>query len=201
MNRAVAALLPLVNVDGIDTVDNFNSQTPDNCRLQVRNFESEIPFNDNLYDYVHSLSLVDRLVDPDQFFNDLYRIMKPGGTVDLIEFELCAPAEGWQEYKELWETAGQRKTAWQQPMGPAAISSHLAKSGFHQVTSKTIPIPGKAFLLDIEGRVLPTLIMLEKDPPQYKDMIHKMEQEALQATDQRLFTAYVALGVTIPTIV
>ena len=42
---------------------------------------SNLPFEDNSFDYVFSKSVIEHLYHPEKLFSEIYRVLKPGGTV------------------------------------------------------------------------------------------------------------------------
>lgn len=49
-------------------------------KLKTFNFEYKYPYEDNTFDLVFSKSVIEHLREPDFLFDEVYRILKPGGT-------------------------------------------------------------------------------------------------------------------------
>jgi len=92
------------NILGISGIDNFkplicqdanviDSQYPD---IDFHN----LPFNDNIFDYVISDQVLEHLVDPQQAINESFRVLKKGGyaihTSCFINYIHHCPQDYWR---------------------------------------------------------------------------------------------------------
>ena len=66
---------------GIDISD-FAIEFCPKAKINVIDIEKEkIPYLDNTFDVVYSKSFVERFYYPEKVFNEIYRVLKPGGTI------------------------------------------------------------------------------------------------------------------------
>lgn len=69
-----------------------------NIEVKQANIEKEpMPFEDNFFDVVYSKSLMEHLRHPDTYLKEVYRILKPGGTV------LCLIPDWEANYKTYFD--------------------------------------------------------------------------------------------------
>ncbi|KAL0090602.1 S-adenosyl-L-methionine-dependent methyltransferase [Phycomyces blakesleeanus] len=81
---------------GIDIIDSFipqgekHSFAPTNCHFQTQDVIHGIPFPDNTFDYIHQRFMY--MVYPSSMtgwgIKEMKRVMKPGATIELIEYDL-----------------------------------------------------------------------------------------------------------------
>ncbi|MBF0300557.1 MAG: class I SAM-dependent methyltransferase [Oligoflexia bacterium] len=65
----------------LDKSDEFQENIL-NIHLKKCNFESDqFPFRDNYFDIIYSKSLLEHLYDPENFFKEAVRVLKPGGLM------------------------------------------------------------------------------------------------------------------------
>jgi SAM-dependent methyltransferase len=66
---------------GIDISD-FAIEFCPKAKINVIDIEKEkIPYPDNTFDVVYSKSFVEHFYYPEKIFNEIYRVLKPGGTI------------------------------------------------------------------------------------------------------------------------
>ena len=66
---------------GIDISD-FAIEFCPKAKINVIDIEKEkIPYLDNTFDVVYSKSFVEHFYYPEKIFNEIYRVLKPGGTI------------------------------------------------------------------------------------------------------------------------
>ncbi|MFN6484684.1 MULTISPECIES: class I SAM-dependent methyltransferase [unclassified Nostoc] len=99
-------------------------------------FAQEMPFADNLFDVVHT-SVALHEMQPQQLqkiINEVYRVLKPGGTFTLVDFHAPTNPIFWpgiSVFLLLFET----ETAWQ--LLKTDLSELLTKTGF-EVSKSTL---------------------------------------------------------------
>ncbi|KAL7319726.1 hypothetical protein PS15m_002826 [Mucor circinelloides] len=73
---------------GIDASSVFpESIKPSNVEFCVTNIAEKIPFSDNTFDYIHQRLLILGLTNDDweNALKELYRVLKPGGYIEVVE--------------------------------------------------------------------------------------------------------------------
>ncbi|KAI8974688.1 S-adenosyl-L-methionine-dependent methyltransferase [Pilobolus umbonatus] len=88
----MAESYPNSHFTGIDVSFIFpEAIKPPNVDLQICNVAHELPFPDNTFDYVHQRLLVLELIKSDYqaALKNLYRVVKPGACIELVEFNYC----------------------------------------------------------------------------------------------------------------
>ncbi|KAI9366412.1 S-adenosyl-L-methionine-dependent methyltransferase [Pilaira anomala] len=76
---------------GIDINNTFpNESKPENCDFVLGNVSEEIPFPDNTFDYIHQRLLVLGLTSEmwERNLKELFRVLKPGGYIEIKEPDL-----------------------------------------------------------------------------------------------------------------
>ncbi|KAI8366838.1 S-adenosyl-L-methionine-dependent methyltransferase [Radiomyces spectabilis] len=79
---------PEARVTGIDMADIFPTTIrPENVRFEIVNILDGLPFEDNTFDLVHMRLLVAalRVNEWPRVLNEIHRVLKPGGLVELVE--------------------------------------------------------------------------------------------------------------------
>jgi len=109
----VANKYPNVTVLGIDIVSIFpEAGLPENCSFEIVDASKwPMPFDDNTYDLIniHSFGLVLQTTQYDAFFSEIMRLLKPGGYLQWIEFDMenwrCGPTitELWLGFRKMME--------------------------------------------------------------------------------------------------
>ncbi|CAG8738608.1 9210_t:CDS:2 [Dentiscutata erythropus] len=93
----VAQKFPEAEVYGVDIVSSFpNEIKPSNCYFELCNVLEGLPFSNDEFDYVFMRHMVSAL-KKDQWvplFSEIMRVLKPGGTVESVEFEWAAKSMG-----------------------------------------------------------------------------------------------------------
>ena len=74
-----------------------------NIKLKICNIEKEgLPYSDNFFDVIYSKSVIEHFYNPEIYFTEIYRILKPGGLV----ITLCP---SWEyNYKTYFEDYSHR---------------------------------------------------------------------------------------------
>lgn len=79
---------PIANVIGIDLSPIQPEWAPPNCKFYVDDAESDWVFRpDEAFDFVHGRSMCGSISDFDALYRKCYKHLKPGGWVELQEFE------------------------------------------------------------------------------------------------------------------
>ncbi len=90
--RTIAALNPSSHFIAIDIATSslkkaqemLNENSLDNVELQQADIFS-LPFKDGYFDHVFICFVLEHLSKPEQSLKELYRVLKPGGTITVIE--------------------------------------------------------------------------------------------------------------------
>lgn len=59
----------------------------ENDYSRIRQCDAEhdrFPFDDNTFDYIFSKSFIEHIIRPDNFLNECYRVLKPGGVIVIM---------------------------------------------------------------------------------------------------------------------
>lgn len=79
---------PSANVIGTDLSPIQPEWTPPNCKFYVDDVESDWVFPpDEAFDFIHGRSMCGSISDFDALYRKCYKYLKPGGWVELQEFE------------------------------------------------------------------------------------------------------------------
>ncbi|RIB30071.1 S-adenosyl-L-methionine-dependent methyltransferase [Gigaspora rosea] len=93
----VAQQFPEAEVYGVDIVSSFpNEIKPSNCYFQLCNVLEGLPFANDEFDYVFMRHMIPAF-KKDQWaplFDEIMRVLKPGGVVESVEFEWAAKSMG-----------------------------------------------------------------------------------------------------------
>jgi ubiquinone/menaquinone biosynthesis C-methylase UbiE len=82
---------------------------PPNCKFLVDDAESDWLYTrDEAFDYIHARSLGGAIADWPRFFRQVYTHLKPGGWVEIQEYETCVKSDD-----ESINRTGKRVTEWQ----------------------------------------------------------------------------------------
>ncbi|KAI7885585.1 S-adenosyl-L-methionine-dependent methyltransferase [Lichtheimia hyalospora FSU 10163] len=79
---------PNAHVTGIDMADMFPTTIrPENVTFQLCNILDGLPYEDNTFDFVHMRQLIVALRSKEWpvILTEIYRVLKPGGLVQLVE--------------------------------------------------------------------------------------------------------------------
>jgi SAM-dependent methyltransferase len=60
---------------------------PPNCRFEVDDFEQEWTFGEDRFDLVHARFLMGSVSSHPTLYKEVYRALKPGGWIELVELE------------------------------------------------------------------------------------------------------------------
>lgn len=72
-------------VDGVDVVEKFDRKILDNLNFHNASFElikenSRLPFEDSSFDIITSSLVLEHVEDPDYYYSEAARVLKPGGV-------------------------------------------------------------------------------------------------------------------------
>ncbi|KAF8274911.1 S-adenosyl-L-methionine-dependent methyltransferase [Lactarius quietus] len=86
---------PHVEVTGVDLAPLQPRMVPTNCTFELCDLEARcLPYPSNSYDVVHARNMHSGIHDYPHFLHELTRILRPGGVLILIEFDLRPIADG-----------------------------------------------------------------------------------------------------------
>ncbi|KAI0006138.1 S-adenosyl-L-methionine-dependent methyltransferase [Russula compacta] len=86
---------PHVDVTGVDLAPLQPRIVPSNCTFELCNLDCRcLPYPSNSYDVVHARNIHSGIHDYPHFLSELTRILRPGGVLILIEFDLRPIADG-----------------------------------------------------------------------------------------------------------
>ncbi|KAI0054139.1 S-adenosyl-L-methionine-dependent methyltransferase [Auriscalpium vulgare] len=86
---------PHVDVTGVDLAPLQPPVVPLNCTFELCDLDSNcLPYPSNSYDLIHARNMHSGIADHPQFLHELTRILRPGGLLILIEFDLRPIADG-----------------------------------------------------------------------------------------------------------
>ncbi|KAI7901348.1 S-adenosyl-L-methionine-dependent methyltransferase [Cokeromyces recurvatus] len=81
---------------GIDVADMFPTTIrPENVKFELYNILNGLPYPDNSFDYIHMRLLITGLRSEDwpKTIAEIYRVLKPGGVVQLVESDFTEKAD------------------------------------------------------------------------------------------------------------
>ncbi|KAI9509636.1 S-adenosyl-L-methionine-dependent methyltransferase [Russula earlei] len=86
---------PHVDVTGVDLAPLQPRNVPSNCTFELCDLDCHcLPYPSNSYDVVHARNMHSGIHDYPQFLSELTRILRPGGVLILIEFDLRPVVDG-----------------------------------------------------------------------------------------------------------
>jgi len=86
---------PHVDVTGVDLAPLQPRVVPSNCTFELCNLDCRcLPYPSGSYDVVHARNMHSGIHDYPHFLSELTRILRPGGVLVLIEFDLHPIADG-----------------------------------------------------------------------------------------------------------
>jgi ubiquinone/menaquinone biosynthesis C-methylase UbiE len=150
--KEMAALFPNARVTGVDIKESAAGepgaataadQRPANYTFVPGNILEGLPFPDASFDFVHQRLLFFAIPsDRWQFvLNELYRVTRPGGWVEVVEghygYEPMGPAA--QRISDVMLNAMQRRGI--DPRNSARLDQFLQKAGFQRVQARTLKLP------------------------------------------------------------
>lgn len=81
-----------LHVWGVDKYS-YNGRKVLKCDID----KQAIPFNDNFFDYIFTKSVIEHINNPEHMFKELYRVLKPNGTIIIL-------TPDWESrYKDFYE--------------------------------------------------------------------------------------------------
>jgi SAM-dependent methyltransferase len=72
-----------LSIEGVRRANVFAAKIPgfSNCRFEVADLSTRLPFGDNAFDAVNLCDVIEHMVRPGEILKELCRIAKPGGTL------------------------------------------------------------------------------------------------------------------------
>ncbi|KAI9598004.1 hypothetical protein BDF19DRAFT_433238 [Syncephalis fuscata] len=124
-------------------MENTCTELPNNCEYMPYNFDGPMPFPKNYFDYVHQRSVSTFLTSSawNDLLSQLYRILKPGGYIELVERDML-PSNVGPCTAQLTEQVGQvmRERGMAVDM-PRRLGDLLELHGFEEVHKVDIDVP------------------------------------------------------------
>jgi len=105
----IAKLLPEMEITGLDISDTMIEIAKKNAeenglsgRIEFKKGDaSKMPFGDSSFDFIISNGSLHHWKKPNQIFNEIYRILKPGCRALIDDLRKDAPKEKIKEWEEL----------------------------------------------------------------------------------------------------
>lgn len=96
----MAIEFPEYQVTGLDMADMFPTTiVPENVSFDLHNVLDGLPYPDNSFDFIHMRLMIVALRSTEWPFvlNEIFRVLKPGGLVQLVEsdFTVCKRKYEW----------------------------------------------------------------------------------------------------------
>jgi ubiquinone/menaquinone biosynthesis C-methylase UbiE len=151
--KEMAALFPTANVIGLDIKEPVSDEqsavatipdlVPANYSFASGNILEGLPFPDGTFDFVHQRLLFFAIPDDRWQFvlNELYRVTRPGGWVEVVEgrygYEPMGPAA--QHISDVMLIAMQKRGI--DPRNSANLAQYLRAAGFQHVHTRAIKLP------------------------------------------------------------
>lgn len=151
--KEMAAVFPAAQVIALDIKDPASEEqsaiptlpdvAPANYSFILANILEGLPFPDASFDFVHQRLLFFAIPgDRWQFIvNELYRVTRPGGWVEVVEghygYEPMGPAA--QQISDVMLVAMQKRGI--DPRNSAKLAQFLHAAGFQRVQTRTIKLP------------------------------------------------------------
>jgi SAM-dependent methyltransferase len=86
---------PHVEVTGVDLAPLQPRMVPSNCTFELCDLDARcLPYHSNSYDVVHARNMHSGIHNYPRFLHELTRILRPGGVLILVEFDLRPIADG-----------------------------------------------------------------------------------------------------------
>ncbi|KAJ7285772.1 S-adenosyl-L-methionine-dependent methyltransferase [Mycena rebaudengoi] len=111
----MADLFSWVKVTGVDVAPIQPEEVPVLCQFEIWDFNEHMPYDNGFFDLIHARSVHTGIPDYPAFLARAGRILRPGGLIILIEFDLrqlanskpeeyYLPGSGPRGWFTLWET-------------------------------------------------------------------------------------------------
>jgi SAM-dependent methyltransferase len=114
-----------LEVFGIDR-EKGDSEVLKGIEVKLRDIENEkFPFNDKIFDFVFSKSVIEHLWTPDNFIKEIYRVLKPEGRIIIM-------APDWHSQRLIFYNDYTHI----HPYTTVSLSGLLKMYGFREVTSE-----------------------------------------------------------------
>ncbi|KAI9255178.1 S-adenosyl-L-methionine-dependent methyltransferase [Phascolomyces articulosus] len=95
-------MYPNSTFHGVDAYPVFPSEVkPRNCHFQTCNIAEKLPFPDNHFDFIHQRLLIFGLTRTNwrDAINELLRVLKPGGWLEILECDIEFQNEGPKQHR------------------------------------------------------------------------------------------------------
>ncbi|KAI8642087.1 S-adenosyl-L-methionine-dependent methyltransferase [Parasitella parasitica] len=170
---------------------------PANVEFVIGNIAKEIPYPDSTFDYIHQRLLFLGLTDNDwdSALKELYRVLKPGGYIDLVEPDFHALFLAGPCMFSLQNTLAELSKARSIPPAIAPeLEGRLLKAGFKNAVARKADIPlnhsgkiGELLWNDYRHAYLNLRSVMATSNPKYEDVkayeahINRCGEEAKQS--------------------
>jgi ubiquinone/menaquinone biosynthesis C-methylase UbiE len=148
------SLFPDRQITGID-LDDENIAICEKHNLPVVKADlNQIPWEDNYFDCITLIEVIEHLPQPENLFKEIARILKPGGRLIVLfpnDFAFKIARLLTFYWREAFADAGH-----QRQFHPKNIIKMAKANGLHRVAGKGLPLPIWPFALHY-------LLVLEKD--------------------------------------
>ncbi|KAI9316249.1 S-adenosyl-L-methionine-dependent methyltransferase [Dichotomocladium elegans] len=176
----MAKTFPNSKFYGVDISPRFPSEIkPENCELFVHNIVNELPFDENYFGFIHQrlVTLGIKIVDMPKVLQNLKRILKPGGWIELTEFSYLKMENPGPCHQLAFDLSIKMLT-------PAGLDTDLATrlpgllsdAGFVNINTRPIDVPvnhggkvGELFWEDLKEGFHSQKPMFCKMHPEFQD--------------------------------
>ncbi|KAJ6125738.1 hypothetical protein N7523_003358, partial [Penicillium sp. IBT 18751x] len=216
----VAEQHPDCQVIGVDIAPHMNpDDVPENLWLQVDDLNRPFTFPANHFDLVHSQLLatgINRSRWP-AYLNDIVRVLKPGGWVQMVEIYFNAQSDNGsltdQHALRRWSTQYMRALEDRKDLRVASkLRTHFLSSGLVEVDSKMIQLPLSGWSNDPRMRAIgqstsdnieellrslalyPLTQRLHMSAQNFDLLVEQAQNEARDMTLKAYFPLYVCIG-------
>ncbi|KAK3400929.1 S-adenosyl-L-methionine-dependent methyltransferase [Sordaria brevicollis] len=122
---------------------------PPNIQFEIEDANKQWTFKPDYFDYIHVRFMTGAISDWDHFYEQAYRVCKPGGWIEHIDTTAnpgtddgtIAKGSALEQYGHLFEEAGRRLGMTQTVAANNLQEIGLKKAGFINLTTQTFKMP------------------------------------------------------------
>ncbi|KAH0614396.1 uncharacterized protein H6S33_000032 [Morchella sextelata] len=157
---------PTAQVIGTDLSPIQPSWVPPNVQFQIDDAEMEWTFEENTFDLVHIRHLTGGISDWDKFLKEAYKATKPGGWLDLSEFEfwlfsddnsLPVTSPIYRYYEAVNDAASARGREFRKA---SSLDQHIANAGFINIHHLRYKLPYGTWPADRKQKEMGAYLLL-----------------------------------------